>query len=47
VFYLLCSEQEGCDELLSREADVKWGTLTVNRKAVAHKETCPIHGPTK
>jgi hypothetical protein len=47
VFYLLCSERERRDELLSGEADVKWGALTVNGKAVAHKETRPIHGPAK
>jgi hypothetical protein len=47
VFYLLCSEWERHNELLSREADMKWGMLTINRKAVAHKETRPIHCPAK
>jgi hypothetical protein len=47
VFYLLCSERERRDELLSGEADVKWGALTVNGKAVAHKETRSIPCPAK
>jgi hypothetical protein len=45
VLYLLCNERERRDELQSAEADVKWGALTVNGKAVAHKETRPIHCP--